>query len=258
MWDRDRCPGLTERELANRLPAAILYKSPQIQTAPPSAGGSAAASAGRGVFVSRPLRKIDHYRSRLGRPCLPGLARSKTARATRIDPRWSKPLLPFSDVGGSSGTRRRAPGARPAVVRLVFTPHGWSDYLHGQSVDKEMVKRINRLLEDTVRDPFSGIGKPEPLHTCCRAAGPGGSTASIVWCTWWKATTSSSCRAGTATRPESSTAAHGTPTPRIGAVQGERRAVVRVVRHSPVAGSPRVRSRGEAWHDPANRSRALR
>jgi toxin YoeB len=49
-------------------------------------------------------------------------------------------------------------------VRLVFTPHGWSDYLHWQSVDKAMVKRINRLLEDTLRDPRSGIGKPEPLR----------------------------------------------------------------------------------------------
>ncbi len=49
-------------------------------------------------------------------------------------------------------------------MRLVFTPHGWSDYLHWQAVDKKMVKRINRLIEDTLRDPFAGIGKPEPLR----------------------------------------------------------------------------------------------
>ena len=49
-------------------------------------------------------------------------------------------------------------------MRLVFTPHGWSDYLHWKSVDKAMVKRINRLLEDTLRDPRTGIGKPEPLR----------------------------------------------------------------------------------------------
>ena len=49
-------------------------------------------------------------------------------------------------------------------MRLVFTPRGWSDYLHWQSVDKKMAKRINRLLEDTLRDPFAGIGKPEPLR----------------------------------------------------------------------------------------------
>jgi toxin YoeB len=49
-------------------------------------------------------------------------------------------------------------------VRLVFTPHGWSDYLHWQSIDKKMVKRINRLNEDTLRESFAGIGKPEPLR----------------------------------------------------------------------------------------------
>jgi toxin YoeB len=49
-------------------------------------------------------------------------------------------------------------------VRLVFTPHGWADYLHWQSVDKKTVKRINRLIEDTLRDPFAGIGKPEALR----------------------------------------------------------------------------------------------
>lgn len=49
-------------------------------------------------------------------------------------------------------------------MRLVFTSHGWEDYLHWQSVDKKMVKRINRLIEDTLRDPFAGIGKPEPLR----------------------------------------------------------------------------------------------
>ena len=53
---------------------------------------------------------------------------------------------------------------RTFVVRPVFTPHGWADYLHWQSVDKKMVKRINRLIEDTLRDPFAGIGKPEPLR----------------------------------------------------------------------------------------------
>ncbi len=46
----------------------------------------------------------------------------------------------------------------------MFTPHGWSDYLLWQSVDKKMVKRVNRLIEDTLHDPFAGIGKPEPLR----------------------------------------------------------------------------------------------
>jgi toxin YoeB len=49
-------------------------------------------------------------------------------------------------------------------VRLVFTPHGWNDYTHWQRADRATLKRINRLLDDALRDPFSGIGKPEPLR----------------------------------------------------------------------------------------------
>lgn len=49
-------------------------------------------------------------------------------------------------------------------MRLCFTPHGWEDYLRWQSTDKATLKRINRLLDDIVRDPFSGIGKPEQLR----------------------------------------------------------------------------------------------
>ncbi len=49
-------------------------------------------------------------------------------------------------------------------MRLVFTPHGWEDYLHWQSVDRQVLRRVNRLLEDCLRDPFDGIGKPEQLR----------------------------------------------------------------------------------------------
>ncbi len=48
-------------------------------------------------------------------------------------------------------------------MRLVFTPHGWEDYVHWQTADRAILKRINRLIEDISRDPFAGIGKPEPL-----------------------------------------------------------------------------------------------
>ena len=48
-------------------------------------------------------------------------------------------------------------------MRLTFTPHGWEDYVHWQTADRAMLKRINRLIEDVIRDPFGGIGKPEPL-----------------------------------------------------------------------------------------------
>jgi len=49
-------------------------------------------------------------------------------------------------------------------MRLVFTPHGWDDYQHWIATDRATLKRINRLIDDTLRDPFDGIGKPEPLR----------------------------------------------------------------------------------------------
>jgi toxin YoeB len=48
-------------------------------------------------------------------------------------------------------------------VRLVFTPNGWDDYQHWLQVDRQLLKRINRLVDDALRDPTDGIGKPEPL-----------------------------------------------------------------------------------------------
>jgi len=48
-------------------------------------------------------------------------------------------------------------------VRLVFTSQAWEDYLHWQATDKAKLRRINALIDATVREPFSGIGKPEGL-----------------------------------------------------------------------------------------------
>lgn len=39
----------------------------------------------------------------------------------------------------------------------------WDDYIYWQTQDKKTLKRINQLIRDTERDPFNGIGKPEPL-----------------------------------------------------------------------------------------------
>ena len=39
----------------------------------------------------------------------------------------------------------------------------WDDYLYWQSQDKKTLKRINQLIRDTERNPFHGLGKPEPL-----------------------------------------------------------------------------------------------
>lgn len=48
--------------------------------------------------------------------------------------------------------------------KLAWTDEAWSDYIYWQSQDKKTLKRINRLITDTKRDPFQGIGKPEPLR----------------------------------------------------------------------------------------------
>jgi len=47
---------------------------------------------------------------------------------------------------------------------ISFTVEGWEDYLYWQTQDKKTIKKINQLLKDCQRDPFLGIGKPEPLR----------------------------------------------------------------------------------------------
>jgi len=49
-------------------------------------------------------------------------------------------------------------------VRLVVTDEVWEDYQHWVSADRQTLERINRLIEDCVREPFDGIGHPEPLR----------------------------------------------------------------------------------------------
>lgn len=48
-------------------------------------------------------------------------------------------------------------------MRLVWVSHAWEDYQYWQREDRKTLKRINQLIRDTMRDPFEGIGKPEPL-----------------------------------------------------------------------------------------------
>ena len=47
---------------------------------------------------------------------------------------------------------------------LAWTDEAWQDYFYWQSQDKKTVRRINRLLAEVKREPFQGIGKPEPLR----------------------------------------------------------------------------------------------
>jgi toxin YoeB len=46
---------------------------------------------------------------------------------------------------------------------LSWTDAAWSDYVYWQTQDKKTLKRINKLIVDTKRSPFEGIGKPEAL-----------------------------------------------------------------------------------------------
>ncbi len=48
-------------------------------------------------------------------------------------------------------------------MKLIFADEAWEDYLYWQKQDRKMVERINKLIAEVMREPFSGVGKPEPL-----------------------------------------------------------------------------------------------
>ena len=48
--------------------------------------------------------------------------------------------------------------------QLTFDASGWEDYVSWQEQDRKTLKRIKALLKDVLRDPFDGLGKPEPLR----------------------------------------------------------------------------------------------
>ena len=48
-------------------------------------------------------------------------------------------------------------------MKLIFSENAWEDYLYWQKTDKKILRRINSLINDIKRNPFEGIGKPEPL-----------------------------------------------------------------------------------------------
>ena len=49
------------------------------------------------------------------------------------------------------------------IEKLAWTKEAWRDYIYWQGQDKKTLKRINKLIANTQRTPFEGIGKPEPL-----------------------------------------------------------------------------------------------
>ena len=48
-------------------------------------------------------------------------------------------------------------------MKYIFVDESWEDYLYWQKTDKKILNKINELLKDISRTPFSGKGKPEPL-----------------------------------------------------------------------------------------------
>jgi len=48
-------------------------------------------------------------------------------------------------------------------VNLVFAHQAWDDYVYWQNNDTKILKRINMLIKEIKREPFVGIGEPEPL-----------------------------------------------------------------------------------------------
>jgi toxin YoeB len=47
-------------------------------------------------------------------------------------------------------------------MNIVFTPHAWDDYQYWQNNDPKMLEKLNLLIKDSLRNPFKGLGKPEP------------------------------------------------------------------------------------------------
>jgi toxin YoeB len=48
-------------------------------------------------------------------------------------------------------------------MKLTFSEQAWEEYLYWQKTDKKLLNRINELIKAIMREPFTGIGKPEPL-----------------------------------------------------------------------------------------------
>ncbi len=49
-------------------------------------------------------------------------------------------------------------------MRLIFSEPAWNDYLHWQAEDAAILKKLNGLIKECGRTPFTGTGKPEPLR----------------------------------------------------------------------------------------------
>jgi toxin YoeB len=48
-------------------------------------------------------------------------------------------------------------------MKLVFSQQAWEDYLYWQANDPAVLQRVNALIKESMRTPYTGTGKPEPL-----------------------------------------------------------------------------------------------
>jgi len=67
------------------------------------------------------------------------------------------------------------------MSNLKFSAEVWEDYLYWQSSDRKILKRINDLIKTSVRIPFEGIGKPEPLKAISQPGGLDGLPMLSEW-----------------------------------------------------------------------------
>jgi len=66
-------------------------------------------------------------------------------------------------------------------MKIVWTPKAKEDYLHWSQTDQKILAAINELIEDIQRNPFKGLGKPEPLKYALQGLCPGVSRAMTGW-----------------------------------------------------------------------------
>ena len=48
-------------------------------------------------------------------------------------------------------------------MKILWDERAWSEYLDWQNEDKKTLRKIKALIKDIQRNPYIGIGKPEPL-----------------------------------------------------------------------------------------------
>jgi Txe/YoeB family toxin of Txe-Axe toxin-antitoxin module len=102
------------------------------------------------------------------------------------------------------------------VRSIDFDPDAWDDFLYWLGADREMARRITRLIGDIERDPFTGSGTPEPLKGDLSAYWSDASMTSVVSFTRLTTQRSRSSRRGITTASEQRGASPATRRRRVG------------------------------------------